>query len=78
MAVDIKTGGTFEAGVPEPLFRNPNPRQRVTCWKRCISANGQRFLVNEVLEVSGPAPLTMGPTGRRSPSVAGVKVQCRS
>jgi len=60
MAVDIKTGGTLEAGVPEPLFRNPNPRQRVTCWKRCISANGQRFLVNEVLEASGPAPLTIG------------------
>lgn len=46
MAVDVKSGATFEAGVPKPLFETniflmTNFRNHYV-----VSRDGQRFLIN--------------------------------
>jgi serine/threonine-protein kinase len=60
MAVPIKSGATFEAGVPSPLFEthvgpiNPEYRNQYT-----VSSDGSRFLVNTVLENTPSSPITV-------------------
>jgi eukaryotic-like serine/threonine-protein kinase len=41
MAVDVKLGATFEAGIPRPLFQVPGP---IIADRYAMSPNAQRFL----------------------------------
>ena len=62
MAVDVKVGPTFEAGVARPLFQTRH-RERITVadlFSYDVSTDGQRFLVNTDVEVTSP-PLTVVP-----------------
>ena len=60
MSVPVKAGATFETSPPQPLFAihtNPlvNLRQQYA-----VSADGQRFLVNEVAgELGSQSPMTV-------------------
>jgi hypothetical protein len=58
MAVPVKTGATFEAGRPTPLFRsNILPQGSQSVWFDIVydvTPDGQRFLVNS--PPSDPSP----------------------
>ena len=56
MAVPMAPGGTFRAGVPRPLFSTRTPLA-ASMYRRHydVTADGQRFLVNTLLE-DHPAP----------------------
>ena len=63
MSVDVSTaGGSFQAGVPKPLFDVPifggaslqTPTAR---WD--MTADGQKFLVNTASTQIGPTPITV-------------------
>ncbi len=64
MAVDVSTsGGTFQPGVPKPLFRaavlggtGGGPTQ---AWRWDISPDGKRFLINTSLEEATASPVTV-------------------
>jgi len=58
MSVEVKTGGTFEAGPPRPLF---SPRLKVRPFGRQfdVSADGQRFLINMPVSEEGSPPITL-------------------
>jgi dipeptidyl aminopeptidase/acylaminoacyl peptidase len=62
MAVPVKTGGTFEAGSPVPLFRTrllPQGSQALFFYTAYdVSADGQRFVLNVPPEDPG-APITV-------------------
>jgi Tol biopolymer transport system component len=53
MAVELKTGGMFQAGVPQPLF-NTDPRVDYA-----VTGDGQRFLIPASERKAGPAPVTV-------------------
>ena len=54
-AVDVKMGGTFEAGVPHSLFSTrPSGVQRYN-----VASDGQRFLVSVPSEATISAPVTV-------------------
>ncbi len=55
MAVDLKAGATFEAGVPRALFQARAAGLR----SYDVASDGQRFLINTPLEESAAAPLTV-------------------
>jgi dipeptidyl aminopeptidase/acylaminoacyl peptidase len=61
IAVEVKTGTTFEAGAARPLFQT-RPREHMSSadlFSYDVSADGQRFLVNtDVGEATSP-PLTV-------------------
>ena len=46
MAVDVRAGTTFQAGVPKPLFRTALTEGRYPGYRWAVSRAGQRFLVN--------------------------------
>jgi hypothetical protein len=61
MAVPVTADASFTAGAPVPLFPMriiplppTQPRQQYA-----VSANGERFLVNTVLEPASPTPVTI-------------------
>jgi hypothetical protein len=59
MAVEVKSNTKFEPGIPKPLFQT-----RVTGLTNArnhyvSSADGQRFLVNTVVEDDTPSPVTV-------------------
>jgi len=68
MAVEVKTGSTFETGAAKPLFD-----AHVRGWlgaggagpglsardNYAVSSDGQRFLLNSLAEGSAPSPLTV-------------------
>jgi hypothetical protein len=57
MAVTVKTGATFEADAPRPLFQTAlNVAELRQAY--AVSADGQRFLMNTSLEVASP-PMTV-------------------
>jgi len=59
MAVDVRLGATFEAGVPKPLFET---RVLVLTSFRnhyAVTADGQRFLVNTNLEQTDFTPISV-------------------
>ncbi|MBA3716207.1 MAG: PD40 domain-containing protein, partial [Pyrinomonadaceae bacterium] len=60
MAVEVKTEGTFEAGVPKPLFVIHGPIE-VTPFaiSYAVTADGQRFLVRSVVEQASTTPITV-------------------
>ena len=60
MAVDVKLGSTFEAGVPKPLF-GPLGVLTLTDFRNhyAVTADGQRFLINTTIEGADAAPITV-------------------
>jgi Tol biopolymer transport system component len=60
MAVEVKAGPTFEAGVATPLFqiRRREPVSASDLFSYDVSADGQRFLVNSDTGEVTSAPLT--------------------
>ena len=63
MAVDVKAGGapsgTFQAGVPQPLFDTRFPGAPELGRNYAPAANGQRFLLSILAEESAPPPITV-------------------
>jgi len=60
MAVEIRAGGNgFEASLPRPLFNLHIVTLPVVRNHYAVSADGQRFLVNTLVEESAPSPLTV-------------------
>jgi hypothetical protein len=60
MAVDVKPGATFEAGVAKPLFaiHRREPVSASDLFSYDVSADGQRFLVSTDASEATTAPLT--------------------
>jgi Tol biopolymer transport system component len=60
MAVEVKTGASFEAGAAAPLFqiRRRQPVSSVDLFSYDVSADGQRFLVNTDTAGTTSTPLT--------------------
>jgi Tol biopolymer transport system component len=60
MAVEVKTGATFEAGVAKPLFpiHRREPVSASDLFSYDVSADGQRFLVSTDASEVTSAPLT--------------------
>jgi len=42
--VDVKTGSTFEAGLPQQLFRMPNASGSASAYFLAITSDAKRFL----------------------------------
>jgi serine/threonine protein kinase len=64
MAVSVDTkGGTFEPGVPKPLFRAPIlgglGGAPGVAWRWAVSRDGQRFLINTSGEEASGEPVTV-------------------
>jgi eukaryotic-like serine/threonine-protein kinase len=64
MSVSVTTtGGTFQPGVPTPLFRVPvlggAGGGAGTAWRWDISPDGKRFLINTALEEATASPVTI-------------------
>jgi Tol biopolymer transport system component/predicted Ser/Thr protein kinase len=61
MAVQVKSGATFEIGVPAPLFQTGvNPTTSTNARNNyVIAADGQRFLVNNVVPETASKPVTV-------------------
>ena len=58
MSTEIKSGSTFEGGIPKQLFQ-ANLKVTDQGWPYAVSADGQRFLLNLYLENNNPAPMTI-------------------
>jgi len=60
MAVEVKSSATFEAGAPRALFSVPiGPPASFGYSYYDVSADGQRFLVNALLEEAPATPITV-------------------
>ena len=59
MAVDVKLGATFEAGVPKVLFGTRVPTLRNFRNHYAVSADGQRFLINSTIEETSSTPISV-------------------
>jgi eukaryotic-like serine/threonine-protein kinase len=61
MAAQVKCGVVFEAGTPAPLFpfRAGTVRSTSVPTPYAVTDNGQRFLINAVVETEPNAPLTV-------------------
>jgi eukaryotic-like serine/threonine-protein kinase len=61
MAVQVKTGETFENGAPVPLFQTKvfPPVSTGARNNYVVAADGQRFLVNNVVEENASHPITV-------------------
>jgi hypothetical protein len=57
MAVDVKRGATFEAGLPKVLFDFAAAKAYTNDY--VASADGQRFLLLRTLQESAPAPFSV-------------------
>jgi Tol biopolymer transport system component len=55
MAVEMKTGGSFEAGLPRTLFNVP-ATSALEGWF-AVSADGQRFLFSTLVQEEGTTPI---------------------
>jgi dipeptidyl aminopeptidase/acylaminoacyl peptidase len=56
MAVEVKTGGTFQAGVPQPLFET---RINNAFIRYAVTATGQRFLLPAPMSEARSSPATV-------------------
>ena len=56
MAVELNTDSTFGYSLPKPLF---DTRIRGGLRAYAVSRDGQRFLINDLIESSGPSPITV-------------------
>ena len=54
MAVDVKTSGIFQAGIPKPLFKVPSG---IVYWD--VTSDGKRFLMPAPSAGNSSAPLTV-------------------
>jgi Tol biopolymer transport system component len=59
MSVEVKTGASFEASVPGALFEFRSGNGLVVVAPYAVSADGQRFLLNTLVDESGGAPFTV-------------------
>ncbi len=60
MAVKVNSNSSkFEAGVPEALFQTRIPDLTNARNRYVVSRDGQRFLINTVVEGAGTAPITV-------------------
>jgi serine/threonine protein kinase len=60
MAVTVRSGATFEAGAPLKLFEfRSGSTTIVTLPPYTVTADGQRFLINSIVETQVSAPLTV-------------------
>jgi Tol biopolymer transport system component len=59
IAVEVKGGASFEAGQPRALFELHSGNGVVTEPPYAVTADGQRFLLNTLVDESGGAPLTV-------------------
>ncbi|HJZ82298.1 MAG TPA: hypothetical protein VKD91_18195, partial [Pyrinomonadaceae bacterium] len=59
MAVDVNAGKGFENGAPHKLFEFRSGNGLITVAPYAPSADGQRFLLNMLVDESGGAPLTV-------------------
>jgi len=50
IAVEVKAGANFEAGIPRPLFQTRVFPGRIVAARYDVTADGQRFLVNSEVE----------------------------
>ena len=59
MVVDVKPGATFEVSLPKPLFETRVIT--VTDFRNhyVVSADGQRFLINSIIEERGAIPISV-------------------
>ena len=57
MAVDVKSGARFEPGLPKPLFRTQVTGLTNARNHYVSSADGQRFLVNTIIEEGASSPI---------------------
>src|SRR5258707_112980 len=60
-SVDVKLGKSFEAGPPKPLFQT-RVRPASLGEERssyAVTADGQRFLVNNLVDENAPQPITL-------------------
>jgi len=58
MAVEVKTGSGFEAGIPRPLFQTP-VFTAAYAGRYAVTADGQRFLINSEAEGAAGEPATV-------------------
>jgi hypothetical protein len=56
MAVPVKTGGTFQPGIPEPLFQTQIGNQFV---RYALLRDGQRFLIPTPVGPTASSPATV-------------------
>ncbi len=59
MAVEVKSGERFEVGVLRRLFEFRAGNGLITVAPYAVSSDGQRFLLNTLVDESGGAPLTI-------------------
>jgi Tol biopolymer transport system component len=62
MAVEVKSGGTFEPGSPHPLFQTavpPPPGLELPTNAYAVGKDGTRFLINGTREEAAPSPITI-------------------
>ena len=59
IAVEVKTGASFEMGSPHALFEFSSGNQVAYIAPYTVTADGQRFLINTLVDESGGAPLTV-------------------
>ncbi len=61
MAVEVKAGAVFEAGVPKALLDPHTPPNGITDFRNQYvpAADGQRFLVMALVEEANPSPITV-------------------
>ena len=61
MAVTDTLGANFEAGTPVPLFKTRVPQSTMTGERNnlAVAPDGQRFLINNVVEDSASQPITV-------------------
>jgi hypothetical protein len=57
MAVDVKNGDAFEAGLPKTLFDLSDAKVYYADY--AVTADGQRFLFVRKLQDSSPAPFSV-------------------
>jgi Tol biopolymer transport system component len=57
MAVDVKSGSDFQAGLPKPLFDTKIFGLGTIFGAYAVSHDGQRFLINETTETANPSPI---------------------
>ena len=59
MVAEVKSGTSLEASPPRPLFEFRSGNGLMTVAPYDVTANGQRFLINRVVDESGGEPLAM-------------------
>src|SRR5262249_21176700 len=59
MAVPVRSGESFEVGVPVSLFEFRAGSLTVTYAPYVVTDDGQRFLINAIVEMEPNAPLTV-------------------